>query len=168
MRLGGVGTCPNADGTVPDGSPMPIGDIGIVEMDVEFGVDKLPAIPRVYTGGDFLDRQRNLPFIGQTTSFFSPPWRFTGTGNRTNVVSQGELTNLVFYPESSPSFLGLFSDFRRYVVVAPHGSQVRSSGGDSGGPITFEGPDGPVIFAVDSLVNNNNVLLGYDLSDPLG
>lgn len=115
-------------------------------------------LPRVYTGGDFIDRVFNGAENGTippppppVTNFFGPPTRIVGfamTINTTNRRKAGTVHSINFTADC-----GLFGQGTctgPWISFDQNGTNAAAESGDSGGPITFlqNGTD-VTIFGVD-------------------
>jgi hypothetical protein len=144
-------------------------DLAVVFLTQNVGVSALPALPAVYTGGDFLDRVNNFaPVPPATTVFFQTPWRvvgFDGTLSPNLVRTAGSIININFTQDCG--FLGFGPCSGYYIEVDEGGPSVATDSGDSGGPITFV-QDGTTVtvFGVIKGVNLQPFGSNRDLYSP--
>lgn len=135
-----------------------VSDLAIVRVSDEASVLDFAEVPRVYTGADFEDRALNLKLSAPQVVF--PPYLMTsaldsswgdGPGSATppfDYITQADYWGspaLSF--ESSYAVAGIFGNYRGRYIEARDPILVK---GDSGGPLTFHSPSGPVIFGVAS------------------
>ncbi|MBS2019120.1 MAG: thrombospondin type 3 repeat-containing protein [Deltaproteobacteria bacterium] len=140
--LGQVGTCAED----PDPS-VALSDLAIVTLDRAFDTTAFPELPRVYTGGDFMNRVRNFDVNHPSTYF--PPAPIRATGNKyLGTIQQGTYYDILL-EDVGPAFGG----FHGWFVRAPQNAALQPDveGGDSGGALTFGvSPELPTIFGVAS------------------
>lgn len=111
-----------------------VSDLAIVKLQRSITVQELPQLEQIYTGGDFLDRSRNIP--AQQHQFFSAPIEVVGFSGSQTSRKKGTVTSDINF-ELTCGLLGLGDCSAYWIDYNDNQTGAHHEAGDSGGPITY-------------------------------